>query len=102
MERASLVIRSEHLVAEISHHRAELIRLQDGDGKDLLWNGCEKWWTGRAPLKSRAVNFDVQGQPSIQVRFANMPHLGVWTKPGAGFLCIETLAGLCGSLGICR
>ena len=47
---ASIVIRSERLVAEISPDGAELIRLQDRDGKDLLWNGCVKWWTGRAPL----------------------------------------------------
>jgi galactose mutarotase-like enzyme len=47
---ASIVIRSERLVAEISPHGAELMRLQDRDGKDLLWDGCEKWWTGRAPL----------------------------------------------------
>src|SRR4030088_3567669 len=47
---ASIVIRNEHIVAEISPHGAELIRLQDREGKDLLWNGCEKWWTGRAPL----------------------------------------------------
>jgi galactose mutarotase-like enzyme len=50
MEPSSIAIRSERLVAEISRHGAELIRLQDHDGKDLLWNGCEKWWTGRAPL----------------------------------------------------
>jgi galactose mutarotase-like enzyme len=50
MQPASIVIRSERLVAEISPHGAELIRLQDRDGKDLLWNGCAKWWTGRAPL----------------------------------------------------
>ena len=31
-------------------------------------------------LKSRAVNFGVQGRPSIEVRFAEMPHLGLWTK----------------------
>jgi len=31
---ASIVIRSERLVAEISPHGAELIRLQDRDGKD--------------------------------------------------------------------
>jgi galactose mutarotase-like enzyme len=261
MEAVSLVIRSEGLVAEISRHGAELIRLQDRDGKDLLWNGCEKWWTGRAPLlfpivgrlpndtatidgetfsmrqhgfarnrqfsvvgagasecilrlasddatrqqfpfdfvlevafviagsalrigatvfnqssrampvsfgfhpafrwplpyrgsrqdheirfersesapirrltdglldltasteifegstmplddamfapgalifdqlKSRAVSFGVRGQPSIQVRFANMPHLGVWTKPGAGFLCIEPWHGYAAPLG---
>ena len=38
---ASIVIRSERLVAEISPHGAELIRLQDHDGKDLLWNGAQ-------------------------------------------------------------
>jgi galactose mutarotase-like enzyme len=261
MEPALIVIRSERLVAEISHHGAELIRLQDRDGNDLLWNGCEKWWTGRAPLlfpivgrlpndtamidgkpfsmrqhgfarnrqfsvvdasasecvlrlasddatrqqfpfdfvlevafaveeaalrigatvfnqsssampvsfgfhpafrwplpyggsrqdheirfeksesapirrvtdglldlkagteifegstmplddamfvhdalifdqlKSRAVSFGVPGQPSIEVRFAGMPHLGVWTKPGAGFLCIEPWHGYAAPLG---
>jgi galactose mutarotase-like enzyme len=261
MEPASVVIASEHLVAEISRHGAELIRLQDRDGKDLLWNGCEKWWTGRAPLlfpivgrlpndtalidgetfpmrqhgfarnkqfsvvsasasecilglpsdgetrqhfpfdfvlevafviegaalridatvcnksprtmpvsfgfhpafrwplpyggsrqdheirferfefapirrvtdglldvtasaeifegdamslddamfvpgalifdrlKSRVVGFGVRERPSIQIRFANMPHLGVWTKPGAGFLCIEPWQGYAAPLG---
>jgi galactose mutarotase-like enzyme len=260
-EPASIVIRSERLTAEISRHGAELVRLQDLDGKDLLWDGCEKWWTGRAPLlfpivgklpndtavidgetfptrqhgfardqrfsvvgaspsecilglasddetrrhfpfdfvlevaffveaavlrigatvvnksprpmpvsfgfhpafrwplpyggsrreheirfdrpefapirrltdglldrtastetfegdtmplddamftpgalifdqlKSRAVDFGVRGQASIQVRFANMPHLGVWTKPGAGFLCIEPWQGYAAPLG---
>ncbi len=44
-------------------------------------------------LDSRAVTFGVPGKPSIQVRFANMPHLGIWTKPGAGFLCIEPWQG---------
>jgi hypothetical protein len=33
-EPASIVIRSERLVAEISRHGAELIRLQDRDGRD--------------------------------------------------------------------
>ncbi len=261
VEPASVVIRSGRLVAEISRHGAELIRLQDRDGMDLLWDGCEKWWTGRAPLlfpivgrlpndiaicdgvafpmrqhgfarnkqfsiagaspsecilrlasddetrqqfpfdfvlevafvienaalrigatvsnktarampvsfgfhpafrwplpyggsrqdheirfersesapvhrvtdglldvtasseifegsimalddamfvpgalifdrlKSRAVNFGAPGRPSIQVRFPDMPHLGVWTKPGAGFLCIEPWQGYAAPLG---
>jgi hypothetical protein len=41
MQPASIVIRSERLVAAISPHGAELIRLQDHDGKDLLWNGAQ-------------------------------------------------------------
>jgi galactose mutarotase-like enzyme len=44
-------------------------------------------------LQSRAVSFGVPGKPSIQIRFPNMPHLGVWTKPGAGFLCVEPWQG---------
>jgi galactose mutarotase-like enzyme len=258
---ASIVIRSERLVAEISPHGAELTRLRDRDGNDLIWNGCEKWWTGRAPLlfpivgalpdntavvngktfsmrqhgfarnkqfsvvgaslcectfglasddetrrqfpfefvlevtfviegavlrigatvfnkssrampvsfgfhpafrwplpyggsrqdheisfesaecapirrltdglldltaskemfegstmplddamfvpgalifdqlQSRAVSFGVPGEPSIQIRFPNMPHLGVWTKPGAGFLCVEPWQGYAAPLG---
>jgi len=261
VESESVVIRSDRLAAEISSHGAELVRLRDRDGNDLLWDGCEKWWTGRAPLlfpivgrlpndiaicdgkafpmrqhgfarnkqfsivgvtasqcilqlasdnetrqqfpfdfvlqvafaiedaalrigatvfnksprampvsfgfhpafrwplpyggsrqdheigfessesapirratdglldrtlsteifegrtmplddamfapgalifdrlKSRAVNFGVPGQPSIQIRFPNMPHLGVWTKPGAGFLCIEPWQGYAAPLG---
>jgi galactose mutarotase-like enzyme len=50
-------------------------------------------------LKSRAVSFGVPGQPSIQIRFPNMPHLGVWTKPGAGFLCIEPWQGYAAPVG---
>ncbi len=50
-------------------------------------------------LKSRAVNFGVQGRPSIEVRFADMPHLGLWTKPGAGLLCIEPWQGHAAPLG---
>ena len=258
---ASIVIGSERLVAEISPHGAELTRLRDRDGNDLLWNGCEKWWTGRAPLlfpivgalpnntavvdgktfsmrqhgfarnkqfsvvgasltectfglasddetrrqfpfdfvlevtfaiegaalrigatvfnkssrampvsfgfhpafrwplpyggsrqdheirferpesapirrltdglldltaskemfegstmalddamfvpgalifdqlQSRAVSFGVPGKPSIQIRFPSMPHLGVWTKPGAGFLCVEPWQGYAAPLG---
>jgi hypothetical protein len=28
-----------------------------------------------------------------------MPHLGVWTKPGAGFLCVEPWQGYAAPLG---
>jgi galactose mutarotase-like enzyme len=50
-------------------------------------------------LQSRAVSFGVPGEPSIQIRFPNMPHLGVWTKPGAGFLCVEPWQGYAAPLG---
>jgi len=38
------------LTAEISATGAELVRLQDGAGRDLLWDGDPTFWTGRSPL----------------------------------------------------
>jgi galactose mutarotase-like enzyme len=41
---------------------------------------------------SRLRYIGPQGQ-SVAVGFAGMPHLGLWTKPGADFLCIEPWQG---------
>lgn len=38
------------LGAQVSALGAELIRLQDRAGSDLLWNGDPAFWTGRSPL----------------------------------------------------
>lgn len=43
-------LKSRLLEAEISPLGAELVRLTDGEGRDLLWNGDPAFWTGRAPL----------------------------------------------------
>lgn len=43
-------LKSRLLSAEISPLGAELVRLTDGEGRDLLWNGDPAFWTGRAPL----------------------------------------------------
>lgn len=40
-------------------------------------------------LVSRSV---VYGE-AIRVDFPRMPHLGIWTKPGAGYVCIEPWQG---------
>ena len=42
---------------------------------------------------SRCVTFGASGSPAIAVRFPGMPHLGIWTKPGAGYVCIEPWQG---------
>ncbi|MCJ8142447.1 aldose 1-epimerase family protein [Ancylobacter sp. A5.8] len=44
-------------------------------------------------LRSRHIRFGVPGQPGIEVAFPDMPHLGLWSKPGAPFLCIEPWQG---------
>ena len=43
---------------------------------------------------SRAVTYGVPGGRMLRVSFPEMPLLGVWTKPGAGFLCIEPWQGI--------
>ncbi|CAN7173769.1 aldose 1-epimerase family protein [Phenylobacterium sp. LjRoot225] len=43
-------IASPALSAQINPFGAELWRLQDGEGRDLLWDGDPAWWAGRAPL----------------------------------------------------
>lgn len=45
-----LSIKGSNLQATISDLGAELVRLQDGEGRDLLWNGDPAFWTGHAPL----------------------------------------------------
>jgi galactose mutarotase-like enzyme len=45
-------------------------------------------------LKSRHVTYGGPSGPQIQVSFPNSSHLGLWTRPGAGFLCIEPWRGV--------
>jgi galactose mutarotase-like enzyme len=50
-------------------------------------------------LYSRKLRFGVPGKRGLEVDFADMPLLGVWTKPGAPFLCIEPWQGLADPVG---
>jgi galactose mutarotase-like enzyme len=44
--------------------------------------------------RSRRIRFAAAEAPyAIDVGFRNLPSLGLWMKPGAGFLCIEPWAG---------
>jgi len=42
---------------------------------------------------SRGLWYGVPGDPGVRVDFAGLPFLGLWTKPGAGYLCIEPWQG---------
>jgi galactose mutarotase-like enzyme len=44
-------------------------------------------------LESRRVVYGASRGPSIAVTFDGMPNLGIWSKPGAGFVCIEPWQG---------
>lgn len=43
---------------------------------------------------SRGLWYGVPGQPGVRVDYPDMPELGIWTKPGAGYLCIEPWQGM--------
>jgi galactose mutarotase-like enzyme len=45
-------------------------------------------------LNSRGLWYGALGQPGVRVDFPDMPYLGLWTKPGAGYLCIEPWQGM--------
>jgi galactose mutarotase-like enzyme len=43
---------------------------------------------------SRTVTYGSEVGPRIAVSFPGVPYLGVWTKPGANFICIEPWQGI--------
>ena len=45
-------------------------------------------------LASRSLRFGTPGGTTLQVDFTGMPLLGIWTKPGAPYLCIEPWHGI--------
>jgi galactose mutarotase-like enzyme len=51
-------------------------------------------------LASRSVTYGPQGAPVLRIGFRDMPHLGIWTKPGAPYVCIEPWQGYAAPVGI--
>ncbi|HVJ54992.1 MAG TPA: aldose 1-epimerase family protein [Aliidongia sp.] len=50
-------------------------------------------------LRSRRVRFGPAQGLSIELDFADFPQFGIWTKPGAGFLCLEPWQGYASPAG---
>lgn len=44
-------------------------------------------------LASRRLWFGRQGAEGLDIGFPDSPHLGIWTKPGAPYLCVEPWQG---------
>lgn len=57
---------------------------------DALFDADALVW--EAP-RSRALSYGTDGGPQLEIGFANMPTLALWTKPGARFLCVEPWQG---------
>jgi galactose mutarotase-like enzyme len=45
-------------------------------------------------LRSRRLRFESPGGLGLQVEWRGFQHLGIWTRPGAPFLCIEPWQGM--------
>jgi galactose mutarotase-like enzyme len=50
-------------------------------------------------LQSRRLWFGVPGHPGLRVDFPDCPHLGIWQKPGAPYLCLEPWQGFAPNIG---
>ena len=50
-------------------------------------------------IKSRSVIYGSDQGPRIRVDFPDSPYLGIWTKPGAPFICIEPWHGITDPVG---
>jgi galactose mutarotase-like enzyme len=50
-------------------------------------------------LASRSVTYGAPGGASLTVAFPDTPMLGIWQKPGAGYLCIEPWQGIADPVG---
>lgn len=42
---------------------------------------------------SRALSYGALGEPGLEIAWEGLPQLGVWTRPGAPYLCIEPWQG---------
>ncbi len=42
---------------------------------------------------SRSLRYGSEDRPELRIDFPEMPTLALWTKPGAGFLCVEPWQG---------
>lgn len=64
-------IAADGISAEIGPLGAELRRVRDGQGRDLLWDGDPAFWSGRAPILFPVIG--VVGEGAIRVDGASFP-----------------------------
>jgi len=81
-------IASQGLSAEISALGAEMVKLADAQGRDLLWNGDPQYWKGRAPIlfpvvgavKGGHYTFDGKEYPLARHGFARTRRFEIVTR----------------------
>jgi len=58
------------------------------EGDALIWN----------PVRSRGLRYGGQSGPQLDIAW-DAPRLGIWTKPGARFVCVEPWHGIADRVG---
>lgn len=48
---------------------------------------------------SQSVRYGAASGPQLRIDFPDTPYLGIWSKPGAAFVCVEPWHGLADPLG---
>ncbi len=59
--------------------------------RDALFENDALVWR---ELNSRSLVYGAPGRPSLEIAFPDTPSLGIWTKHGAAFICVEPWAGI--------
>ena len=56
---------------------------------DLFANDALVW----DAVRSRRLTYGASDAPQLDIAFPDTPSLGIWTKPGAHYICVEPWAG---------
>lgn len=84
---------AEGLLSEPAPSPVEGNRLALADS--LFTKGAIVW----DHLQSRSLTYRAPSGRSLRLDFPDMPHLGIWTIPGAGYICLEPWQGFASPLG---
>ena len=97
--------RAGHHIAFAADEPGEIVKLDNGlfaatrpsplDGRvlhladDLFADDALIW----DPVASQRVTYGAADGPRLRIDFPGTPYLGIWTKPGAAFVCVEPWHG---------
>lgn len=75
----------------VSEDRPSPVEGRDLPLRDNLFEDDALIWR---TLRSRGCLYGAEAGPQLRVDWSDMPSLGIWTKPGAPYVCIEPWAGI--------
>jgi galactose mutarotase-like enzyme len=82
------LIASEDLPTPVD---GQMLALRD----DLFTQDALIWRTAR----SRSCRYGAPEGPQLRIEWSDMPSLGIWTKPGAHYVCVEPWDGIADPVG---